>query len=700
MPEHKQYPVPQFGLASEFPDTERPAQYASVLTNRYINPGGGAAKRQGLRQLGATLTQTSAPNITTLHELVESQGSSSIIAAACGKFYRYNAGAWNQAPVYSGFNASARARSIQFDDKLIFCDGTSRPVFTTDASGFRELTSLIIQGSIESTADATAHDRLKDSTNAPNWLTTQVAINDALFDATISAYAIITDVKSSSLAHTPMTAASEGVQGSAAVGGHKYEIHDLVQLNIINTEQQNPTNIAVIGAQSSPTKISVTAGSSAAVGFNGRINFGATEIRLGDFIRNTTRNQVARVTKVSATEITHTTVASQAVGDSVIFLKDAMPIPISMHAHFGRAYYLDSRDHRKVRISGPQDPQDMSTDAGTLDSISFKLGAQQGAGDELLRLGSFQSFLIVGGRRNTYLFSGINPIVDASGGTNDLKPVSLFPQGLASRDSLITVGNDGIVLTPDGLQSFGLYTAFTTPTRELISEALRTEIRVKVSSSDEVDILVRPYPKRNMVWVKTPGSTNDTQPCLYIFNYGANLFGRYFLASEINQPGQKGSWSKFTGRLAEMNDYFLTSNSQLLTCDSSGRVFTFDTDGVYDDAGGSAYPTRLQTAWLPLDESAQALQGTRAIKSGVALLPQMQGSAKETYTIAASGGWETGGGETVTVPVSLNDASPQVPRVPLKWRGERLRLTIDTTSNTGPDIIGSYTVRYNRHGVI
>lgn len=690
MSEQRTYPVGFFGYGSQFPETERPPQYASQLINRYINPGGGAETRRGLTQVGSTITNVSAPDLNRLHELIEAGGTATLLASGSasgqGRIWKLDTSAgttWTQ--VYASADASARFHSVQFDDKLILANGVNRNLFTTDASAFNELVPLILQGEAESTA--TAHDTLVDD-KVTDWVAgTDVNSNDLLFDVTTSAYAIITNVASSKITHQPLTAASPGLMsGNAAkAAGDKYEIHDLVELNIIPAAQ-NPDNLAVGGIGTSATRVRVSVEQQ---GIN--VNFGNTEVRVGDFIRNTTRNAVARITKVSGFDLEHTNITGQTVGDSLVFLKYAMPLSDRIHAHYGRMYYNDTRDRRKIRISSPADPQDLTTDAATLDSTTFKLGAQSSPADDLVSMASFQQYFVFGGRRTIWLFSGTDPIADTSGATVSFAPQSQFPEGVASPDSMITIGNDLVWMSQDGMRSASLEGSENLPTRENLSDALRDELHSEVSGASKRSIELINYPRRHWVMAKVSNK-------IYNFNYSSNLAG--LANQEIeNIPGQKGSWSIFNGNLAGMNDFFVRANADLVCCDSSGKVYRFDDEGVYTDGNASAkYTTQYQTSWLGLDEIQGKGRPSRRIKKSTALLPTFQASANTTYNISVSAPYDNGSGESVSYTVSASGKPVHTPQLPLVARGERLRYDFQTTA-AGHDVISHFTIKFNKYGV-
>ena len=178
---------------------------------------------------------------------------------------------------------------------------------------------------------------------------------------------MITAVTTANMTHTTIGSAATGL-GFSSLGdqesGDRYEIIDTVALNIIPTDGEDD-NTAVAGPNTDATTIDVSG-----------VNFAETEIKVGDFVRNTTRSAVAKVSAV-ATALTVTSVASQTSDDALVFLKSAMPVAFDAHTHYGRAYYADARDKTKVRISGIGAPEDLSTSFGTLDTNTFAFGDQQ-----------------------------------------------------------------------------------------------------------------------------------------------------------------------------------------------------------------------------------------------------------------------------------------------------------------------------------
>jgi hypothetical protein len=665
--------------------------FASRLRNRFVNPTGGLETRQGSSIVGAKITTGSAADIKSLHELVMSNGTAVLLAsgsaAAQGNIWRLDTSAastWTQVYTSAGVDSSADFHAAQFDDRLILVNGVNRNIYTTDGSSYSELLAIIEQGEVETTA--TAHDSLVDD-RITDWIAgTNVQVNDLLFDATTSAYAIITEVNSSRLVHQPLTAASPGISsGNAAKGGgDRYRIEDLVELNVIPVAGGDIDNLALAGEGSSAAFTQVSAN-------NTRVNFANSQVRVGDYIRNTTRNQMARITGVSSNSLAHTAFGAAATsGDSLVFLKSAMPISDHVHVHYGRVYYTDVRDRHLIRISGPNDPQDMTTDAGTLDASTFKLGNQQPAADEIVQMASFQQYMVFGGKKYVTLFTGIDPIQDTSADLVAFSPQSQFPQGLASPHSMITIGNDLVFMTPDGLESAALLGSDTLPTREILSDALRTEIQVALSAANTYTTKVVNYPKRSLVFNKI----GDT---MYVFNYSPSLNAQAH-GEQDDIAGMRGSWSIYDGNFAKGNDFLVRTNANLVWCDSSGGVYQHDTNVWTDGTTCAKYTTQYQTAFLGLDESRRVGRPSRQVKKGVAIMPTFQGSANATYTIAASSPYRNKSGESISVVVSGEDQEGVSPRIPLTWRGERVRLTFDTTA-VGHDVLTDYTVLYNPYGM-
>lgn len=665
------YLIAKRGLATNFTEAELPPNYASVMKNRFINAAGGAEKRQGVTQLGDTIT--GGPTITEMHELVDVEGSAKAFASGDGSIYRMDTSAWT--PVYTSGDSSSVYQTVQFGAKLIFVNGVNRNIYTEDGTTFTELIALVEQGSLGAGTTATsAHDP-----DVTNWISTDVAVNDLLWNKTKNAYGVITAVTSAALTTTRIGGAAAtgiGVATSAMESGDAYQIVDLVELNIIPA-QPIPDNVGIAETGTSAAGVKVSG-----------VNFANTEIRADDYIYNSTRAAVTRVLSVGTSALSVTSVSGQTAGDSLVFLKSAMPIADRAHVHFGRLYLIDSRDKKKIRISGANDPQDFSSDAGTLDSVSFSFGDLQPQGDTLLTMGSYQRFFVVAGRKNVYAYEGTTPI----GTDADFTPVGLFPQGCVSPRGLVSIGNDMAFVTPDGLQSFTMVRDSSTLNRANLSEPLRNELRDQIADTPESQIVLFHYPRRSWLVLKI-GSQ------LYVFNYTEFL-------GDTNRNVSGGSWSIFDNLFARQRAFLVRNNNDLICAGPGGKVYKFDS-GVYAD-DGAAIDTEYRTGWLTWEEPKKR----KSIKQLNYITPIVQTGASVSYTIRAESGFDLESTDTVTVATSGNNAvgvgiigqtqiggsSVQNVKYPLRVRGEVTRVTFTNSNTAGPDIISRFTLYGNIFG--
>lgn len=670
------YSIAPRGRATSFTESEVPVEYALEMRNRFINSAGGAEKRQGIAQLGDTVA--GSPTLTGLHELVGSDGTATLLASGNGTIWRLDGNAWTQA--YTGFDTSVRLQSVQMDDKLIFVNGIDRPVYTDCCIKYQELKAIIERGDAES---ATSTTQIVD-TDVANWVTnSDAAVNDLVYNITAGGYGVITALASATATHTTISTAGTGIgvalNGNPATG-NRYEVIDLVELNIIPTDGDDD-NTALAGTGTNATTIAVSG-----------VNFLNTDIKVKDYIRNTTRSAVTQVSAV-ATALTVASVAGQTNGDSLVFLKSAMPIAQRAHVHFGRLYLSDARDLRKIRISGAGNPEDMTTDAGTLDSSTVKFGALQPQGDAVLSMSSYQRFFIAAGRRNLFAFQGTEPIADTSAATTDFDVIGLFPQGIVSPDSLLSIGNDMTFVSQDGIQAISMVADSSTLGRSNLSEAIKTTLRDAIARSSEVDIQAFHYPQRSWLCLKV-GSE------LHILNYTA-FFG------QDRAPGQnyitplEGSWSIFDGKFARQNAYFVRQDGTLVCCGSGGKVYAFD-QGTYDD-DGEVYSTEYKTGWLTLDEPKRRVK-TRQIHY---IKPIIIAGGDITYTVRAEGNFDVDSSDSATITASsasqpigtftigedqIGGAGIKNVKYPLRVRGEQVRITFTTQDALGPDTLSRFTL--------
>jgi hypothetical protein len=665
------------------------------MKNRFINAAGGAEKRQGMTQLGSTVSGT--PSLDAIHEMVLADGTEVILVSGGGKIWKFDGTDFNL--VHSGVSASAVLGSVQMGRKLIFFNGVDANFFTEDGSTFTDLVGVIERG--EATSD-TDNDQLHDN-DIGSWVTdTNAAVNDLHHNKTIDAYALITALASSTATHTEMGITSPSAIGVGTGGvipsqqsGDEYEIIDLVELNIIPTDGDDD-NVAVAssaaGVNSNAGRVLVSAVS----------DWTKTDIRTGDYIRNTTRAAVGRVTTIATAQVNHTGMSGQSVGDSLIFLKPAMPLTTESHVHFGRAYYVDQRDQTLIRVSGPNNPEDMTTNAGTLDSTSIKFGDTQPDGDTVLALGSFQRFFCMAGKKNFYFFSGTEPVADTTASSTDFSIIGLFPQGAMSNNALTSIGNDMVWVTPDGVQSGQLVGDASSLGRSNLSEAIKKTLRVELQNTPSSQIKILHYPRRSWLLVKV-GSQ------IHVFNYTA-YFGQDQLNSRRRgEPGtQNGSWSLFDGKFARQNAYLVRRNGDLICCGDGGKVYTFD-DGSYTD-DGEEYKTEYQPGWLTLERSEARSVST---KQGNYIKPVFDTGAAVVYSIKAEAGFDGESSDTVLVSAAaisnvigtaivgtatIGGSRIQNTKFPLRWRGEQVRLTFTTEDSLGPDTISRFTLYATKYG--
>lgn len=670
------YAIAPRGRATSFTESELPVEYCLEMKNRFINSAGGAEKRQGIVQLGDTIS--GSPAITGLHELVASNGTATLFASGGGVIYSFDGSSWTQ--VHSGLDASARIQSVQMDDKLIFVNGVDRNVFTEDGTTFEELKAIIERGDAES---ATSTTQIVD-TDVANWTNnSDAAVNDLVYNITAGGYGVITALASATATHTTISTAGTGI-GVASNGdpasGDRYEVIDLVELNIIPTDGEDD-NTATAGAGTDATTIAVSG-----------VNFLNTDIKIGDIIRNTTRTAVTQVSAV-ATALTVASVASQTNGDSLVFLKSAMPITQRAHVHFGRLYMSDARDQRKVRISGAGNPEDMTTDAGTLDSSTVKFGSYQPQGDFILSMSSYQRFLILAGKRNLFAFEGDDPIADTTADSTDFDVVGLFPQGIVSPESLLSIGNDMTFVTRDGVQSISMVADSSTLGRSNLSEAIKTTLRDSLTDAAEEDIQAFHYPRRSWLCLKV-----GTE--IHVLNYTA-FFG------QDRAPGQnvltplEGSWSIFDGKFARQNVYFVRQDGTLVCAGAGGKVYSFDQD-TYDD-DGETYSTEYKTGWLTLDEPKRRVR-QRQIHY---IKPIIIVGGDVTYTVRAEGNFDVDASDSASITASsasqpigiftigddvIGGAGIKNLKYPLRVRGEQSRITFSTEDTEGPDTLSRFTL--------
>lgn len=681
------YEVAPKGLATNYTESELPVEFASQFRNRFINAAGGAEKRPGMAKFSTVPVGNGAVTLDASHELIKPDGTAVLFVSGEGRIYRFDDPAWTLVHTMPSPN---RLQSVQMNEKLIFVNGADRNVYTEDGEKFHPLRAIVEQGKTSSPTSATG---MRD-VQITDWTLTDVAVNDLIRFPAKDCWAVITSVGASNLTFTAVgsagNATGEGVGNDIPEAGTPYWIEDMIELNVIPSGLSGvpDDNVAVAGPGTTTQVIAVSG-----------VNFADTVMRVGDWIHNTTRNAISQVTAVSARINLSAPIASQAAGDSIVFLSPAMPIAHYAHVHYGRLYMVDARDRTRIVISGAEDPQDISTDAGTLDSMSFRFGSQQPQGETILALASFQAFFAIVGQRNIYLYSGTTPIPSsATANDDDFAPVALFPQGGISTRGVVSIGNDLAFVTPDGVQAASQVQDATTLNRTNLSEPIRNLLRAAIADADpESEIQLFHYPRRSWLMLRV-GSQ------MFVYNYSA-------LIGEDNDRFSDGggSWSLFDGRFARQRDYFVRANGDLIAVGAGGTVYKMDV-GFSDD--GDPISTTYRTGWLTLEETGRA-RGSVRVKKGQYIKPVVESGANVTYRIEAEAPYDRESSDVIVIPAS-GGAQPiglavvgETPiggspvsnrKFDLRWRGEVVRLTFHTEHTTGPDIISRYTLYANITG--
>lgn len=667
----KYYPG-KYGLATEFSLAQMPIEYSRNFINRFINIRGDAEKRQGIVQLGAAVP--GAPTITGLHEFVSNQGVVTLFASANGIIYKYNDLLQTWSIALSGKDPNSRLLSVQMAGKLIFVNGVDRNFYTDDAGvTFKELKAIIESGVASSTQ--TSATSLTDA-QISSWLATFVTNNDIVYNNTRNAYGIVTSVGATNLSMSPIGSAATGIGFATGnqQAGDLYEVLDYVALNVIPMPS-GTDNFTTLTSGSSSTQVRVSG-----------VDFSTTETRVGDFIYNTTRNAVTTITSVSA-NLNVTSVSGQTVNDSVTFHKSAMPIAAYPHVHNGSLYLIDARNRGLVRISGPADPQDFTTNQNTLESSTLFYDSRQPQAEILLSLKTFQQYLVAGGQRNVYADIGTLTTRTSGAAINsglDFTPIGLFPQGSVSRFGLESIGGACVFAANDGLRNFfanfNANTFQTTNISEVVKSELASLIEAQVDTSNQDEIQTIHYPRRNWLLFKI----GDV---IYNYNYTPS-----YTQGQI-APTPYGSFSKFTGKFAQQKVYYIRRNGDLLCAGAGGKIYEFDRD-IYDDAGDSI-PTSMETGFLKLNE---AQEGTQT-KSGVYIKPVFETTQIINYSITATGGYNNQTTNTITA-TSMGGQNIFYQKYPLRWKGEQFRIRIDTDNTIGPDIITGFYIYGNILGKV
>jgi hypothetical protein len=677
-----EYKLPQSGLGSDFSQYERPLTFAETYTNRFRNINGGAERRPGMQRFFGQIS--GQPNLTRLHEWVSNTGTEVIMASDdFGSIWYFNTttSAWVQSSTGGSF---VRYISGQAQDKLIFVNGVDRNLYTNDGGlTFNELKAIITRGV---TAGGTNTTTLIDG-DITNWVGgTLASNNDIVHNVTRGGYGIVSTIVSASLTHTAIGTAGNGagLTSSNQTSGDSYELIDYVDLAIIPQPTGNKDNVATAGPGTTTTVVAVSG-----------VNFANTEIRRGDFIYNTTQGAIALVGTVSANVNLQQTITGQASGDALSFFKSAMPIASWIHVHYGRVYYLDSRNMRQIVISAPDDPEDVTTFQKTLETTSFSFGTQQPTGDVILTMTTFQGYFVAGGEKNLFIYKGNTPIKDTSSTTIDFTPTAFYPNGVYSRFGLGTNGSDLLHVTAEGLQAINIGNISNTTIQNNVSIPIRTELLNLITQTSPDNVQMTFYPRRSWLIIKVGSSC-------YVLNTNPSY-------NDAGQLQPISSWHLFTGPWAQQNHYFIRRNGDLISCGNNGLLYQLDGSASTDD--GTIITTDLVTTWLRLEEP----QRTARIKQGQYIKPAFESAGNIVYTINVRAGWDnfssdsievtagTGGGPigqgVVGTAVIGGGDFVQSNKYPLRWRGEQARLEFITATSASPDIITGFTLYGNIAGI-
>lgn len=683
------YGIAPKGMATSFGEAVIPPEYALIYKNRFQNATGDAEKRQGIKQLGSDVSPDA---MTTNHELIQPDGTViTLVSDANGNIFKYNASAdaWDSATT-SAFAQAASLQSVQFKEKLIFINGLEAPVWTADAITFTELKALHEVGTMSGDTSAGGFF----DADITDWISnTNLVENDVVYNATLQAYGVVNSVSADRIAHTTISASAKGV-GIATRNqdaGDIYEVIDTIEMNIVETASMNVKD-----------NIATTIGDTSAAGIfvSGVADFTKTEIRVGDYIRNTTRSALTVVTAVATGQIGVHGIAGQTAGDSIVFLKSAMPIAKSAHVHYNRLYLLDARDLQKARISGAGDPQDFSRDSATIDTGDFPIdiatydkqtfdfGSLQPEGDELLGFASWQRFLALIGRKNIYFFEGTVPVGEFA----NLVPVGLFPQGCVAPQAFANIGNMLAFASPNGVEavSFGQH-ALTLDQEQLLFQ-INTTLRTSIQNTAEEDMKMLFYPRRSWMMFKIGGEMWIYSNAPVVVEGEEEIYGSVHL---------------FDGKFAQMNDFKVQSDGTLIVCGAGGKVAQFDRD-TYDDLGEDI-ATVYRTGWLSMAEPKSRVSR----KHGRYLKPLLETGENIEYTFRVEAPYNAESTETIVISTSgaaasiglaivgeaVIGGSPVInDKYALRWRGERVRLTISTSDTKGKDIISNFTFYYTEAG--
>mgnify|MGYP001586510540 CR=1 FL=1 len=532
--------------------------YSHNLDNLIISGMGVGENRQVINQI---LVSAFPNRVSSIHEHINAIGSSTYYAGANGQLFTITvaSGAISQpvtATAPSGYDAARRIRSVQMGNRMIFYNGTNRPFWTENGTTFEEQRALTGFGSATGITSALS---LLDN-GIVNWILEPIAVNDIVYNRTENGFGVITAITTGRVDHTAISSAATGIGiiTNISSAGHAYEIIDTVALNVIPADGPLNDNVGLAGVATGAGQITVS----------GMTNWFATEVRVGDYVRNPTRSAITQVTAIASATLGVNGITGQVCGDSLLFLKGAMPIPFFSHIFFDRMYSIDARDRSKIRVSTKDDPSDYTTAGGTLESMTIAAGNMAADAERFLQITSFRDNIVFGGEKNIIMFTGGDPIADVSGAAIDFKISTIIPSGIVSQDSMTPVGNVLLFVSRDGVQAAG-YQITQQIAVSNITEQLAATTQADLNQALTVSagrVRLVNYPRRQLAILKARTTANR------VLNYTiqSQYRGKATEASYI--MGGRATWTTFTGQMAGTDAEMVDSQGRFLVAYQSASV--------------------------------------------------------------------------------------------------------------------------------
>lgn len=707
MLEYQFLPFSYRGLADDRNALLQDENYSPLLDNIIIGTEGNGESRPVINQV---LVSAFPNRVTSIHEHINANGARTYFAGANGILYTITAASGSiSVPVTAttpvGWDPNMRIRSTQMGSRAIFYNGTNRAMWTEDGLTFEQQRALSGFGSATSNSSATS---LRDN-GITNWLIEPVAVNDVIFNRTENGYALVTGVVTGRLTHTTLSSAGLGIGKVTNISsaGHTYEIIDTVALNILPADGPLSDNVGLAGATTGAAQITVS----------GMTNWFNTEINIGDYIRNTTRDAVTQVTAIATATLGVNGITSQVCGDSLVFLKDAFPIPHYSHAYFDRLYTIDHREHSKIRVSTKGDPSDYTVAGGTLDSMTIGIGNFASDPENFEQIASFHNNIVFGGSRNVIMFRGGDPIADVSGALVDFALKSIIPKGVVSQDSLLPIGNVLLFAAREGMQvvAFG---AFDETETQNISGPLTQTTQSNIKAALEVSagrVRLVNYPTKQLAILKARTTAN------LVLNYQPQTRYRTKSGESALLLRGQATWTNFTGQIAGTDAEFVDSRGRMLVAFTSGGVnYIGEFDALRQTTANTPDRALSNMAWtIPprslLSETGKGYRPENIHGKFIALHCEVVSGNNPTVGVNVRTGLASAAVTAGTVNITLGptgtedntiDAITRVKMIPppesgrkhpLRWRGTEAAFDV-SVSGLGPLSTKGLGLWYSRKG--